>query len=58
MTKPFRFSEYLQVKNKMVDLQEEKPFYYYLFSASGFEEKLREVEHVTLVDIDEVVNGI
>lgn len=37
---PFRYSEYLDVKAKLLPQQENAEFYYYLFSESGFDDKI------------------
>ena len=38
--KPFRYSEYLDTTFKLSPYREKAEFYYYLFSESGFDEKI------------------
>lgn len=40
--KPFRYSEYLDTVIKLSTQKEKSEFYYYLFSESGFDEKIVE----------------
>ncbi|MBR3920043.1 MAG: ATP-binding protein, partial [Clostridia bacterium] len=59
---PFSYTEYLNTKSKMLPQQEKADFHFYLFSESGFEEKLineaEQNEKLVLFGIDDVVTGI
>jgi hypothetical protein len=56
---PFRYSDYLNVKAKLQDLQKSASFYYALFSQNGFDEKIRQEakeQNISLYSLEEVVN--
>lgn len=57
--KPFSLSEYLDTAAKLSPQKEKAEFYYYLFSESGFDDKLNIVaadnDTVRLIDIEEIV---
>ena len=57
--KPFRYSEYLDTVAKLSDKKEKAEFYYYLFSESGFDDKISEeaasAENITLCDLSDIV---
>lgn len=57
--KPFRYSEYLDTVVKLSDKKEKAEFYYYLFSESGFDDKISEeaasAENITLCDLSDIV---
>ena len=57
---PFSYSEYLNTLAKLIPLKENARFYYALFSASGFDEKLVEEaktkEELKLYDLEDIVN--
>lgn len=57
MNRPFRYSEYVDTKNKVVELQESADIEYYMFSMSGFEQELYEIEceNLHLVNVDEII---
>ncbi|MGN1135959.1 MAG: ATP-binding protein [Oscillospiraceae bacterium] len=59
--KPFRYSEYLDTIVKLSPYKEKAEFYYYLFSESGFDEKVIEVarkdEHIVLCGLEEIVGN-
>ncbi|MCD7954198.1 MAG: ATP-binding protein [Lachnospiraceae bacterium] len=57
---PFRYSEYLDTKAKLASLKENADFYYVLFSAEGFDEKIKaesDQKRLSLYSLDDVVNG-
>ncbi|MBQ7264600.1 MAG: ATP-binding protein [Firmicutes bacterium] len=58
--RPFTYSEYLETSAKLLQLKEKNEFYYYLFSGSGFDEKLtaqaKEDPHIKLVNTEEIVD--
>lgn len=57
--RPFSYSEYLDTAAKLSQQKKETEFYYYLFSESGFDDKLTEEaednQHIRLISINEVV---
>lgn len=57
---PFRYSELLDTKAKLISQQESAEFYYYLFSESGFDEKIVEAansdSNITLCDLADIVS--
>lgn len=59
--RPLRYSEYLDTAAKLSPRQKKATFYYYLFSESGFDEKLTEEaaqnEYLRLVSVDDIVQG-
>lgn len=58
---PFRYSEYLDVKAKLLPQQEKAEFFYYLFSESGFDEKIiaeaRSSPNITLCNLSDIISG-
>ena len=60
--RPFSFAEYLDTSAKLSQQKEKAEFFYYLFSESGFDDNLtaeaEKDEHLTLVGLEDVVNGI
>lgn len=58
---PFRYSEYLDVKAKLLPQQENAEFFYYLFSESGFDDKIvAEAEsssNITLCNLPGIISG-
>lgn len=57
--KPFRYSEYLDTVTKLSPQKEKSEFYYYLFSESGFDDKILEeaakAENITLCNLSDIV---
>ena len=58
--KPFRYSEYLDTAAKLASYKDKAEFYYYLFSESGFDERIIEEAEkgdgrVALCGLDEIV---
>lgn len=57
--KPFRYSEYLDTITKLSDRKDKAEFWYYLFSESGFDEKIvepaRSDSRLVLCELDEIV---
>lgn len=57
--KPFRYSEYLDTVAKLSPKKEKSEFYYYLFSESGFDDKILEeaanAENITLCNLSDIV---
>lgn len=57
--KPFRYSEYLDTIVKLSAYKNNAEFFYYLFSESGFDEKIVEAanndSHIVLCGLDEIV---
>ena len=57
--KPFRYSEYLDTIAKLSPQKEKSEFYYYLFSESGFDDKILEeaanAENITLCNLSDIV---
>lgn len=57
---PFRYSEFLDTKAKLISQQERAEFYYYLFSESGFDEKIVETANldsrIILRDLADIVS--
>ncbi len=57
--KPFRYSEYLDTVIKLSTQKEKSEFYYYLFSESGFDEKIVEeaktAENLVLCNLADIV---
>lgn len=57
--KPFRYSEYLGTIAKLTPQKERAAFYYYLFSESGFDDKVIEEversENITLFSLADIV---
>lgn len=57
--KPFRYSEYLDTITKLSDRKDKAEFWYYLFSESGFDEKIvepaRNDSRLVLCGLDEIV---
>lgn len=60
--RPFSYGEYLDIIAKLSQLKEKADFYYYLFSESGFDEKIiseaKENDKVKLIGIEEIVNKL
>lgn len=58
---PFRYSEYLDVKAKLLPQQEKAEFFYYLFSESGFDDKIiaeaRSSPNITLCNLSDIISG-
>lgn len=58
---PFRYSEYLDTKAKLMPQQENADFYYCLFSESGFDEKIAEeaktADNIRLFGLTEIVSN-
>jgi len=58
---PFSYSEYLDTLAKLTTLKESATFYYALFSAGGFDEKIekeaKENDRIRLYRLDEIVEG-
>lgn len=56
---PFRYSEYLDTVTKLSPQKEKSEFYYYLFSESGFDDKILEeadkAENITLCNLSDIV---
>lgn len=56
---PFRYSEFLDVKSKLLTQQENAKIYYYLFAESGFDDKIVEAakadSNVVLCDLADIV---
>lgn len=59
-TQPFSYSEYLDTTAKLSPLKDKAKFYYALFSASGFDEKIiretKKSDDLILYDLDCIVN--
>lgn len=59
--RPFSFGEYLDAEAKLTELKEKADFYYYLFSESGFDEKViaesEKNSRISLINIDQLVRG-
>ena len=57
--KPFRYSEYLDTIAKLSPQKEKSEFYYYLFSESGFDDKILEeatnADNITLCNLSDIV---
>ena len=57
--KPFSYSEYLDTIAKLSPQKEKADFYYYLFSESGFDEKIiaeaEKTDRIRLIAIDDIV---
>ena len=57
--KPFRYSEYLDTVAKLSPKKEKSEFYYYLFSESGFDDKILEeaanAENINLCNLSDIV---
>lgn len=56
---PFKYSDYLDAKAKLMPLKEKAKFHYVLFSESGFDEKIvneAASENLTLYDLEEIIN--
>lgn len=54
----FRYSEYLDTKAKLAPLKKNADFYYVLFSASGFDEKITKEadgERLRVFSLDDIV---
>ena len=60
--RPFSYGEYLDTAAKLLPQQEKFDFYYYLFSESGFDDKLTAAaeseKNIVLVDINEIVDWV
>ena len=60
--RPFTYSDYLDTAAKFAAQKEYTDFCYFLFSESGFDEKLREIaaadERIRLCGLEEIVRGI
>lgn len=58
--KPFSYSEYLDTIAKLAPLRDNAEFYYFLFSESGFDEKIlkaaQEDKHISLCDLEAIVS--
>ena len=58
--RPFNFGEYLDAAAKLAPLKDKAAFWYYLFSESGFDDKLTDEaagnQKVRLIDLAEIVN--
>ena len=59
-SRPFSFSEYLDVTAKFGDVKANTEIWYYLFSESGFDDKLSALsegnDKVRLIPLDIIVN--
>lgn len=57
--KQFRYSEYLDTVAKLSPQKEKSEFYYYLFSESGFDDKILEeadkAHNITLCNLSDIV---
>lgn len=55
---PFSYTEYLETIAKLSEQKKHAEFYYTLYSASGFDERLLKMEddHLLLFDLEEIVN--
>ena len=57
--KPFRYSEYLDTITKLSDRKNKAEFWYYIFSESGFDEKIiaeaQNNSKLTLCGLNEIV---
>ncbi|MBQ3778015.1 MAG: hypothetical protein II835_08050, partial [Fibrobacter sp.] len=57
--KPFTYGDFLDTETKLSPQKEKAEFYYYLFSESGFVEKLndevRKNRNLHLVSLDDIV---
>ncbi|MCM1164780.1 MAG: ATP-binding protein [Lachnospiraceae bacterium] len=57
----FRYSEFLDVKAKLLDKQDKSEFYYCLFAESGFDKKIIEAanseDNIYLYDLADIVSG-
>ena len=60
--RPFSYVEYLDTSAKLSQQKEKAEFFYYLFSESGFDDNLiaeaEKDEHLTLIGLEDVVNGV
>ena len=58
----FLRGEYLDTAAKLLPQQDKSEFYYYLFSESGFDDKLTAAaeseKNIVLVDNEDLVNGL
>lgn len=58
---PFRYSEFLDAKAKLLPQHENAEFFYYLFSESGFDDKIvAEAEtsaNITLCNLPDIISG-
>lgn len=59
---PFRYSEYLDTIQKLAPQKEIAEFYYGLFSASGFDQKIEQLKQtdrkIYLFDLHDIVSGV
>lgn len=58
--RPFSYSEYLDTIAKLSNLKTKAEFFYALFSASGFDEKIKELEgeNLYLYELKDIVSGV
>lgn len=58
--RPFSYSEYLDTIAKLSNLKTKSEFFYALFSASGFDEKIKEFEgeNLYLYELKDIVSGV
>lgn len=58
--RPFSYSEYLDTIAKLSNLKTKSEFFYALFSASGFDEKIKELEgeNLYLYELRDIVSGV
>lgn len=58
--RPFSYSEYLDTIAKLSNLKTKSEFFYALFSASGFDEKIKELEgeNLYLYELKDIVSGV
>ena len=58
--RPFSYGEYLDTAAKLAPIKEKAEFYYYLFSESGFDEKVvseaTDNDSIKLIGIEDIVN--
>ena len=58
--RPFSFGEYLDTAAKLAHLKEKAEFYYYLFSESGFDDKVvseaTDNDSIKLISVEDIVN--
>lgn len=58
--RPFNYGEYLDTAAKLASIKEKAEFYYYLFSESGFDEKVvseaADNDLIQLISVEDIVN--
>ncbi|HRU99763.1 MAG TPA: ATP-binding protein [Ruminococcus sp.] len=58
--RPFSYGEYLDTAAKLASIKEKAEFYYYLFSESGFDEKVvseaADNDLIQLINVEDIVN--